>query len=264
MIEGKKVVVVMPAYNAEKTLLQTYREIPREVVDEVLLVDDYSGDATVKLARELGIRVYVHRENRGYGANQKTCYKRALELGADIVVMLHPDYQYSPRLVTAMASMVASGHFDVVLGSRILGPGALEGGMPFYKYVANRALTFLENLLLDFKLSEYHTGFRAFSRKVLTSLPVEENSNDFVFDNQILAQAIYMGHPIGEISCPTRYFEEASSIDFRRSCVYGFSVLRTAVCFRLHKWKLIDARIFRADGARLTLGEDRDEPAGPA
>jgi glycosyltransferase involved in cell wall biosynthesis len=255
LIEGRKIVVVMPAYNAEQTLVQTYEEIPREVVDEVILVDDSSSDATARVARELGITVHVHPRNRGYGGNQKTCYRLALECGADIVVMLHPDYQYTPRLVTAMASMIASGHFDLVLGSRILGTGALKGGMPLYKYVANRFLTAAENLLLDAKISEYHTGYRAFSRRVLTELPLEENSDDFVFDNQMLAQALFFGFSIGEISCPTRYFAEASSIDFRRSCVYGLGVLGTAVQCRLQRWGIGRSPVFSPDGRRLAIRE---------
>ncbi len=253
----------MPAYNAEQTLVQTYREIPDEVVDEVILVDDSSSDETVRVAEKLGIHVHVHPRNRGYGGNQKTCYRLALERGADIVVMLHPDYQYTPRLVTAMASMIASGHFDIVLGSRILGAGALKGGMPVYKYVANRFLTAVENILLDAKISEYHTGYRAFSRRILLELPLEENSDDFVFDNQMLAQALHLDFSIGEISCPTRYFAEASSIDFRRSCVYGFGVLATAALFRLQRWGLARSSLFSADGRRLEVGGDdavREEP----
>lgn len=236
MIHNKKIVVVMPAYHAEKTLEQTYMEIPFDVVDDVVLVDDCSGDNTLKKARELGIRhIIAHEKNIGYGGNQKTCYKTAINLGADIVVMLHPDYQYPPKLITAMASMIASGEFDVVLGSRILGVGALKGGMPIYKYIANRLLTFIENILLGYKLSEYHTGYRAFSREVLEKLPLNKNSNDFVFDNQMLVQAIFFGYRIGEISCPTRYFTDASSIGFRRSVVYGFGVISTALSFRIQK-----------------------------
>ncbi len=238
----------MPAYNAEKTLPKTYDEVPRDIVDEVLLVDDHSSDGTSSLARELGLRTFRHPENRGYGGNQKTCYREALKLGADIVVMLHPDYQYSPRLVTAMASMIASGHYDVVLGSRILGGGALAGGMPLYKYVANRCLTLAENLLLGAKLSEYHTGYRAFSREVLEGLPLDRYSDDFVFDNQMLAHAIYRGYALGEISCPTRYFPEASSINFFRSCRYGFGVLGTAFSFRLRKMGLGGSKIFSEAG----------------
>ena len=228
MIGSQRVVVVLPAYHAAKTLEQTVAEIPRDVVDDVLLVDDASQDGTVEVARRLGLRTFVHAKNLGYGGNQKTCYAEALRLGADIVVMLHPDYQYSPRLVGAIAQMVASGHYDVVLGSRILGQDARAGGMPLYKYIANRGLTAVQNLLMKQKLSEYHTGFRAFSRTVLETLPLGENSDDFVFDNQMLCQAIGAGFRIGEISCPTRYFPEASSINFRRSVTYGFGVLGCA------------------------------------
>ncbi len=226
MINNKKVVAVLPAYNAEKTLRQTVQEIPA-TVDNCILVDDHSTDATAELARRLGLQVHVHERNRGYGGNQKTCYAAALKAGADIVVMLHPDYQYSPRLVEPMASMIAFGIYDMVLGSRILGGGALRGGMPRHKYVANRVLTLIQNLALGAKLSEYHTGFRAYSREMLLSLPLQANSDDFVFDNQLLAQCIYLGARIGELSCPTRYFPEASSINFRRSTIYGFGVLKT-------------------------------------
>lgn len=244
MLDGKKITVVLPAYNAELTLERTYGEIPREIVDDVLLVDDHSTDATAELSRKLGIRTIIHPSNRGYGANQKTCYRAALELGAEIVVMLHPDYQYSPRLIPAMASLVAAGHYDLVLGSRILGIGALEGGMPVYKYISNRVLTLIQNLLLHHKLSEYHTGYRAYSRRVLETIPFEENSDDFVFDNQVLAQAIYHRFRIGEISCPTRYFPEASSINLRRSVTYGLGVLRTSLLFRLDRWGLISSPLF--------------------
>lgn len=245
MLHSKKIVVVMPAYHAEKTLEQTYREIPFDLVDDVVLVDDASRDNTVSKAKGLGIKhVLVHEKNIGYGGNQKTCYKKALELGADIVVMLHPDYQYTPKLIGAMASMIASGEFDVVLGSRILGVGALKGGMPLYKYISNRFLTLIENLLLGYKLSEYHTGYRAFSREVLEKLPLGENSDDFVFDNEMLAQAIFFGYRIGEITCPTKYFPEASSINFSRSVVYGMGVLSTAVKFRLHRLGMMEFRIF--------------------
>ena len=226
MINNKKVVAVLPAYNAEKTLERTVEEIPASV-DSCILVDDHSSDETAGLAERLGLQVHVHERNRGYGGNQKTCYKAALDAGADIVVMLHPDYQYCPLLVQPMASMIASGVYDIVLGSRILGGGAMPGGMPRHKYYANRALTFIQNLALGAKLSEYHTGFRAYSRELLLSLPLESNSDDFVFDNQLLAQCIYLGARFGEISCPTRYFPEASSINFRRSTIYGFGVLKT-------------------------------------
>ncbi len=236
MIIGKRVVVVLPAYNAARTLERTVREVPPGVVDEFLLVDDASQDDTITQAKRLGIPFRVHPQNRGYGGNQKTCYAEALGLGADIVVMLHPDYQYTPKLIGAMAWLVASEEFDVVLGSRILGSGALKGGMPLYKYAANRFLTAAENVLLGIKLSEYHTGYRAFSRRLLETLPFERNSDDFVFDNEMLAQAVAFGFPIGEISCPTRYFPEASSINFRRSVIYGFGVLGTACKYRLHKW----------------------------
>jgi glycosyltransferase involved in cell wall biosynthesis len=244
MLHEKKIVVVMPAYRAESTLKQAYHDIPFEVVDEVLLVDDASTDRTLAVARELGLKTFVHSTNLGYGANQKTCYKEALRAGADVVVMLHPDYQYDPRLITAMASMVTSGAFDVVLGSRILGGGALRGGMPLYKYVANRFLTLAQNLLIGAKLSEFHTGYRSFSRPVLESLPLLANSDDFVFDNEMLAQAIAFGYRVGEISCPTKYFAEASSISFRRSVKYGFGVLGVSLLFRLAKMGLMAPRIF--------------------
>src|SRR6266700_1667509 len=241
----------MPAYNAAKTLAQTFRELPREMVDSVLLVDDHSSDTTVELAREMRLTTFLHHANLGYGRNQKTCYREALKRGADIVVMLHLDYQYSPKLVTAMASLIAYGEYDVVLASRILGRGALAGGMPLYKYVSNRLLTLVENILLHFKLSEYHTGYRAFSRDVLTSLPLEENSDDFIFDNEILAQIIYMRYRIGEISCPTKYFPEASSINFSRSVRYGFAVLATSVKFRLQKMGVADFGMFGRHGRKL-------------
>ena len=244
MLNEKKVIVVLPAYNAEKTLLQTYNEIPMEIVDKVLMVDDHSIDNTVVLSRELGIETIMHERNYGYGRNQKTCYQAALRQGADIIVMVHPDYQYTPKLITAMASMIAYDVYDAVLGSRILGGKALSGGMPAYKYIANRFLTAFENLLLGSKLSEFHTGYRAFSKKILETLPLNENSNDFVFDNEMLAQIIYFGYNIGEISCPTKYFNEASSIRFKKSMIYGFGVLTTALKFRLHKMGLINSRLF--------------------
>jgi glycosyltransferase involved in cell wall biosynthesis len=244
MLNGNKIVVVLPAYNAGKTLETTYREIPFDIVDDVVLVDDASQDNTSEVARKLGIKMIIHEKNLGYGGNQKTCYKTALELGADIVIMLHPDYQYTPHLLPAMAAMIAYGEFDAVLASRILGTGALKGGMPFYKYVANRLLTFTENLLLGQKLSEYHTGYRAFSRKVLKNIPLEQNSNDFVFDNQMLAQIVWCGFRIGEVSCPTKYFAEASSINFKRSVVYGLGVVCTSFSFRLNKMGLSRDTIF--------------------
>jgi glycosyltransferase involved in cell wall biosynthesis len=244
MLHGKKITVVLPAYNASRTLRQTYAEIPLDIVDDVILTDDASSDGTALLAEELGIHTIRHDHNRGYGGNQKTCYAAALARGADVVVMLHPDYQYSPRLVTAMASMLTSDHFDGVFGSRILGRGALQGGMPVYKYVANRALTLIENLLLGVKLSEYHTGYRAWTRKVLERLPLTACSDDFVFDNQMIAQAVKFGFRLGEISCPTRYFPEASSINFRRSIIYGLGVLRTAIDFRLDQLGIYHAPIF--------------------
>jgi glycosyltransferase involved in cell wall biosynthesis len=251
MLNGKKVLVVMPAYNAARTLKQTVSELPHEIVDGVLLVDDHSSDETVKLARDMGLTTFVHNANLGYGRNQKTCYREALKRGADIVVMLHPDYQYSPRLVTAMASLIAYGEYDVIIASRILGKGALSGGMPLYKYISNRFLTLVQNILLNFKLSEYHTGYRAFSREVLISLPLEEDSDDFVFDNQMLAQAIYMHFRIGEASCPTKYFSEASSINFTRSVRYGLGVLATSVKFRLQRMGLLKSRIFNPQGRKL-------------
>ena len=244
MLHGQKIVVVMPAYRAEKTLEECFLAIPRDVVDTVLLVDDASDDATLAVARRLGIIAHRHPENRGYGANQKTCYAEALAEGADIVVMLHPDYQYEPRLITAMAAMVASDVYDVVIGSRILGNTAIAGGMPRYKYAANRVLTAFQNLLVGSKLSEFHTGYRAFSRRVLETLPLAANSSDFLFDNQMLVQAHAFRMRIGEISCPTRYFEDASEISFGRAAVYGLGVLWTSVLYRLWRWGLARPRIF--------------------
>ncbi len=242
--------MVLPAYNAERTLRQTIAEIPDGLVDDLILVDDASWDRTVEVARELGLHTVVHDRNQGYGANQKTCYREALARGAEVVIMLHPDYQYTPRLLTALASLVAIGQYDVVLGSRVLSEGALKGGMPLLKYVANRVLTLLQNLLLARKLSEYHTGYRAFSREVLETLPLDRNSDDFVFDNQMLAQAIYFGFSIGEVSCPANYFPEASSIDLRRSAVYGLGVVATSIAYRLARWRLLPSRIFPARGRR--------------
>ena len=244
MINDKKILVVLPAYNAERTLERTWSEIPRNLVDEVLLVDDSSADRTAALAKALGIRTFLHNQNYGYGRNQKTCYREALKLQADIVIMLHPDYQYTPRLITAMASMIAFDVYDVVLGSRIIGGGALKGGMPPYKYISNRFLTAFQNLLLGSKLSEFHTGYRAFSKQVLMSLPLNANSDGFVFDNEMLAQILYFGYRVGEVSCPTLYFEEASSINFKNSVIYGLGVLGTSLRFRMHAMGWIRSRLF--------------------
>lgn len=246
MIKGKKIIVVLPAYNAEKTLEQTYREIPFDIVDDVILVDDNSGDNTCHLAKELGIsHVIRHEKNRGYGGNQKTCYTRALELNADIVIMLHPDYQYTPKLIHSMAYLIAEGVYPVVIASRILGKGALKGGMPLYKYVANRFLTFTQNLLMNQKLSEYHTGYRAFSAEVIRSIPFEKNSDDFIFDNEFLAQIFFKGYEIAEITCPTKYFEEASSINFKRSVKYGLGVLKVSWLYFLNKSRVVKSKLFR-------------------
>jgi glycosyltransferase involved in cell wall biosynthesis len=245
MLNGKRIIVVLPGYNAERTLEATFRGIPKDVVDEVLLVDDHSPDDTVSLARRLGIETFLHDRNYGYGRNQKTCYSEALRHNVDIIIMLHPDYQYTPGLVTAMASMIAFDVYDVVLGSRIIGGGALHGGMPIYKYLANRLLTAVENLLLGSKLSEFHTGYRAFSRKVLENVPFHENSDHFVFDNEILAQIIYFGYRVGEISCPTKYFEDASSIHLWDSILYGLGCLKTSFKFRIQRWGLTSFGIFR-------------------
>lgn len=245
MINNKKVVVVLPAYNAAKTLKKTYDEIDFSIVDEVILVDDLSRDDTVKVAREIGIRHIVeHQVNRGYGGNQKSCYNKALELGADIVIMLHPDYQYTPMLIPSMAHLLASGLYEVVLGSRILGKGALKGGMPVYKYIANRFLTLFQNIMMNAKLSEYHTGYRAFTRKVLESVNYNTNSDNFVFDNQMLAQIWFQGYEIAEITCPTKYFEEASSINIKNSTIYGLGVLGTSVIYRLNRWKMLKSPLF--------------------
>nr|WP_293834055.1 glycosyltransferase family 2 protein [uncultured Arsenicibacter sp.] len=239
MFNGKKVIVVMPAYRAALTLERTYREIPFDIVDDVILVDDASPDNTVEVAKELGIRhVIRHDKNKGYGGNQKTCYRKALELGGDIVVMLHPDYQYTPMLLTAIISIIGNELYPVVFASRILGKGALKGGMPMYKYIANRFLTFFQNLVMNQKLSEYHTGYRAFSGEVLRSIDFTHNSDDFIFDNEMIAQVFYKGFEIAEVTCPTKYFEEASSINFRRSSIYGLGVLKVSVLYRLTKWGL--------------------------
>lgn len=251
MLYGKRIAVVLPAYNAARTLEKTVEELPREIIDEVLLIDDNSKDETVQFAQRLGLRVFVHEKNFGYGRNQKTCYAEALRTDADVIVMLHPDYQYEPRLVLPMAGLIATGIYDVVIASRILGGKARSGGMPLYKYIANRVLTLAQNFLVGAKLSEYHSGYRAFSRNVLLSLPLLMNSDDFAFDNEMLVQAIYFGYRIGEISCPTRYFPEASSINFRRSVKYGFAVLWTSVRFRLQKWHVAKFRIFDIRGHGL-------------
>ena len=248
MLEGKMVIVVMPAYNAAKTLEQTYRELPLDIIDQVILTDDGSTDDTVERAKALGLKTLVHARNRGYGGNQKTCYDAALATGAEIIIMVHPDYQYSPRLVGAMAGMIASDHYDMVLASRILGGSARIGGMPRYKYYANRLLTAAENIVCHAKLSEYHTGFRAYSRALLETVPFDANSDDFVFDNQLIVQALHFGFRVGEISCPTRYFPEASSINFKRSVIYGLGVLKTAFAYRLEKSGLAHFPIFAGKG----------------
>ena len=252
MINGKILVIVLPAYNAELTLRQTYAEIPFDIVDEVVLVDDNSRDNTVAVAKTLGIlHVIKHEKNRGYGGNQKTCYNKALELGADIVIMLHPDYQYTPKLISSMASLIANDVYQCVLGARTLGKGALHGGMPLYKYVFNRALTFFENVMLRQKLAEYHTGYRAFSREILQRINYEINNEDFVFDNEMLSQIIYHGYEIAEITCPTRYFEEASSINFKRSVVYGLGVLRVSIVYRLCKLGVMKREMYNPRSIRI-------------
>jgi glycosyltransferase involved in cell wall biosynthesis len=258
VFHGKKIVVVMPAYNAAKTIEKTYREIPMDLVDEVVVTDDASPDDTVEVARQLGLHTLVHQRNRGYGGNQKTCYAEALRLGADVTVMLHPDYQYTPALLPAIIGMITDGPFDAVLGSRVLGGRALAGGMPMYKYIANRALTAAQNLLCGAKLSEYHTGYRAFSKELLESLPLLENSDDFVFDNQMLAQILMAGFEIGEVSCPAAYFEEASSINFQRSVKYGLGVLTTSVQSFLQRKGLARFRIFDPNGRRLEPEKPRE------
>lgn len=251
MYNGKKIVVVMPAYNAEKTLVKTCEEIDRSLVDEIVLVDDASVDGTFELATKLGLRVLRHPANRGYGGNQKTCYTTAIELDADIVVMVHPDYQYTPLLLPSMVALIGSGLYDCAIGSRILGGQARQSGMPLYKYVANRVLTLVQNVMMQSKLTEFHTGYRAFSRELLLSLPLEENSDDFVFDNQMLSQVIFFGFSIGEVSCPTKYFADASSINFQHSCRYGLGCLATSWLFRAAKMGIYHSRLFRADGKKL-------------
>jgi glycosyltransferase involved in cell wall biosynthesis len=250
MVRKQKVIVVMPAYNAGQTLKTTCAEVPMDIVDEIILVDDASKDETIKVAKQLGLRTILHPENRGYGGNQKTCYKEALKRKADIVIMLHPDYQYTPKLIPAMAHLLASGLYDAVLGSRILGGQALKGGMPLYKYISNRFLTFAQNLLMDAKLSEYHTGYRAFTRKVLETIPFEGNSDDFIFDNQMLSQIHYSGFKIAEVTCPAKYFPEASSINFARSLTYGLGCLWTALLFRLSKMRLLRSELFSFSGKK--------------
>ncbi len=246
MINGKKLVVVLPAYNAAKTLEITYNEIPFDIVDDVVLVDDASKDDTSELGKRLGIRhIIKHQSNKGYGGNQKSCYNKAKEIGADIVVMLHPDYQYTPKLIHSIASIIAYGVYPVVYGSRILGKGALKGGMPMYKYIANRVLTLTQNILMNQKLSEYHTGYRAFGIEVLNKIPIENNSDDFIFDNEITAQIFYAGFEIGEVTCPTKYFDEASSINFKRSVTYGLGVLRVSFQYFLQKYKLGNFPIYK-------------------
>lgn len=246
MLNGKSIAIVLPAYNAAETLENTYHEIPRDIVDTIILVDDASKDQTTEKAKELGIEhVICHEENRGYGGNQKSCYAKALEVNSDIIIMLHADYQYTPKLIHAMASMIAYEVYPVVLGSRILGGGALKGGMPIYKYIANRFLTLFQNILMGQKLSEYHTGYRAFSKEVFSSISIEYNSDDFVFDNQMLAQLCFKGCEIGELSCPTKYFDDSSSINFKRSIVYGIGVMKTSVLYRLAKWRIFTSKIFK-------------------
>jgi glycosyltransferase involved in cell wall biosynthesis len=246
MLNGKSIAIVLPAYNAAKTLEKTYHEIPMDIVDTVVLVDDASKDQTTQRAEELGISNLIrHEENRGYGANQKSCYAKALELEVDIIIMLHADYQYTPKLIHAMSSMIAYDVYPVVIGSRILGKGALKGGMPIYKYIANRFLTSFQNVLMAQKLSEYHTGYRAFSKEVFQEINIENNSDDFVFDNQMLAQLCFKGYSIGEVSCPTKYDERSSSINFKRSIIYGLGVMKTAVKYRLAKWRIYTSKIFK-------------------
>lgn len=251
MYKGKKVIVVLPAYNAALTLEKTYQEIPFDLVDEVILCDDASKDNTIEVARAIGIRhIIKHEQNKGYGGNQKSLYNKSLDLGGDIVIMLHPDYQYTPKLIPAMVNIIGDELYPVVLGSRILGKGALQGGMPLYKYIANRALTFTQNILVGYKLSEYHTGYRAFSKEVLEGIAYNENSDDFVFDNEMLSQIIYAGYHIAEVTCPTKYFDEASSINFTRSVRYGLGVLRVSVGHRLQRWGLLNSPLYKGRDAR--------------
>jgi glycosyltransferase involved in cell wall biosynthesis len=252
MFQNKKIIVVLPAYNAALTLERTYAEIPHDIVDEVVLVDDASSDETLALGRKLGIKHLIrHEQNKGYGGNQKTCYDKALELGGDIIIMLHPDYQYTPKLIPAMATLITSGLYPVVLGSRILGKGALKGGMPFHKFISNRILTFIENILLNEKLSEYHTGYRAYSREVLETINYHANSDNFIFDNQVLSQIVYHGFPIAEITCPTKYFEEASSINLYNSFIYGMGVLKVSLLHRLQRWGITNLDMYKKKPAGL-------------
>lgn len=254
MIKDKKVIIIMPAYNAEKTLEKTYQEIPFDIVDEVILTDDYSTDKTIDTARSIGIKEIIrHEQNRGYGGNQKTCYNKALELGGDIIIMLHPDYQYTPKLIHSMAYLISNEVYQVVLGSRILGKGALSGGMPIIKYIANRFLTLFQNILINQKLSEYHTGYRAFSKEVLYSINYNINSDDFIFDNQMLAQIFYKGYDIAEITCPTKYFKEASSINLKRSAIYGLGVLKVSLLYRLNKMGILKSKIFKPNTSLNTI-----------
>lgn len=255
MINNKKVVVIMPAYNAEKTLEKTYNEIYQNFVDEIILVDDFSSDKTKEIAKRLNITTIVHEKNLGYGGNQKSCYRAALKAGADIVIMLHPDYQYTPKLIPAIASMMAFDEYDAVIASRMLGNSALKGGMPLYKFISNRFLTEFQNFVIGQKLSEYHTGFRGFTRKILETLPLEDCSDDFIFDNQMLALILYNDYKIGEISCPTKYFKEASSINFMRSCKYGLEVLRVSLEYRLAKMKF-GIKLFNKEGRKLDLDKE--------
>jgi glycosyltransferase involved in cell wall biosynthesis len=252
MINGKRVTVVMPAYNAEKTLEKTYNEIPHDIVDDIILTDDASKDRTAEIARKLNIKTFVHMKNKGYGGNQKTCYQEALRIRSDIIVMLHPDYQYTPKLITAMASMIAYGVFDAIIASRILGNKAVDGGMPLYKYISNRFLTAVENFIIQQKLSEYHTGYRAFSAEVLKKIPLLENSDDFVFDNEMLLQTMYFGFNVGEVSCPAKYFDDASSISFRRSVTYGIGVIHTSIKYFMSKRGSKLYQIFNPDGGKLS------------
>jgi|TARA_B110000263_G_scaffold156592_1_gene135992 glycosyltransferase involved in cell wall biosynthesis len=252
MINGKRVTVVMPAYNAEKTLEKTYNEIPHDIVDDIILTDDASKDRTAEIARKLNIKTFVHMKNKGYGGNQKTCYQEALRIESDIIIMLHPDYQYTPKLITAMASMIAYGVFDAIIASRILGNKAVDGGMPLYKYISNRFLTAVENFIIQQKLSEYHTGYRAFSAEVLKKIPLLENSDDFVFDNEMLLQTMYFGFNVGEVSCPAKYFDDASSISFRRSVTYGIGVIHTSIKYFMSKRGSKLYQIFNPDGGKLS------------